>query len=238
MPDPVADFPELAKDFRLAADALVPGHVAAAVALNRDGSRVAVVEYGVWGWVRNGPAIGKWDPPIHVLNFLPKQRGRLRVFDGAGKELFSESLPEEGMFEVGFSRGADEVWCWPSRLVRARHGGRRVAACGSAGPHALSRRAELAHSNGAWSSRMLSRIAPCLRPTDERWSRAGTADLPAGERGQVAAKLDAGRSRAAGVEQRWRVRRGGHRGRTFIARGAKREVGLEQGSFLQRSRRR
>jgi glyoxylase-like metal-dependent hydrolase (beta-lactamase superfamily II) len=113
-PDPVPDFPELARNFRLAADALVPGHAAAAVALNRDGSRVAVVEYGVSVWVRSGPAIGKWDPPIHALNFLPRQQGRLRVFNGAGRELFSEWLPEEGMFEVGFSRGADEVWCWPA----------------------------------------------------------------------------------------------------------------------------
>jgi glyoxylase-like metal-dependent hydrolase (beta-lactamase superfamily II) len=114
LPEPVAHFTELAKNFRLAADALVPGHVAAAAALNRDGSRVAMIEYGVWGWERNGPAIGKWDPPIHVLNFLPKQGGRLRVFDGSGKELFGESLPEEGMFEVGFSGDGNEVWCWPA----------------------------------------------------------------------------------------------------------------------------
>ena len=85
LPDPVADFPELSKDFRLAADALVPGHAAAAVALNRDGSRVAVVEYGVWGWVRSEPAIGNWNPPIRVLNFLPRQRRRLRVFDGPAR---------------------------------------------------------------------------------------------------------------------------------------------------------
>ena len=114
LPNPAPDFGELAKDFRLAADALVPGHATAAVALNRDGSRVAVIEYPVWGWVRSGPAIGKWDPPIHVLNFLPKQRGRLRVFDGSGKELFSELLPEAGLFEVGFSGDANEVWCWPA----------------------------------------------------------------------------------------------------------------------------
>jgi glyoxylase-like metal-dependent hydrolase (beta-lactamase superfamily II) len=113
LPDPVADFAESAKEFRLASDALVPGYVTAAVAVNRDGSRVAVIEYGVWGWVRNGPAIGEWDPPIHVLNFLPKQRGRLRVFDGSGKELFSEPLPEKGLFEVGFSGNSNEVWCWP-----------------------------------------------------------------------------------------------------------------------------
>ena len=36
------------------------------------------------------------------------------MFDGAGKELLSERLPEEGMFEVGFSSDADEVWCWPA----------------------------------------------------------------------------------------------------------------------------
>lgn len=114
LPDPVADFAEPAKEFRLAADALVPGHVTAVVAVNGDGSRVAVIEYGIWGWVRSGPAIGKWDPPIHLLNFLPKQRGRLRVFDGSGRELFSEALPEEGWFEAGFSGDANEVWCWPA----------------------------------------------------------------------------------------------------------------------------
>jgi glyoxylase-like metal-dependent hydrolase (beta-lactamase superfamily II) len=114
LPDPAADFAALAKDFRVAADALVPGHATAAVAANRDGSRVATVEYAIRGWVRSGPAIGKWDPPIHVLNFLPKQRGRLRVFDGSGKELFSELLPEAGLFEVGFSGDTNEVWCWPA----------------------------------------------------------------------------------------------------------------------------
>lgn len=114
LPDPVKDFGELARTFRLAPDALVPGHVTSAVALNRDGSQVAVVEYSIWGWMRNAPAIGKWDPPIHVLNFLPRQRGRLRVFDGAGKELYREWLPSEGMFEVGFGSEAKEIWCWPA----------------------------------------------------------------------------------------------------------------------------
>ncbi len=114
LPNPAADFPETAKSFRLAADALVPGYAAAALALNRDGSRAAVIEYAVWGWVRNGAAIGRWDPPIHVLNFLPKQHGRLRVFDSAGLELFSETLPEEGMFEIAFGSKANELWCWPA----------------------------------------------------------------------------------------------------------------------------
>jgi glyoxylase-like metal-dependent hydrolase (beta-lactamase superfamily II) len=114
LPDPIKDFPELVKDFRLAADALVPGTVAAAVALNADGSRVAIVEYGVWSHVRSGPAIGKWDPPIHVLNFVPRQRGRLRVFDGSGHELRNDFLPEAGMFEVGFGEDRDAIWCRPA----------------------------------------------------------------------------------------------------------------------------
>ena len=114
LPDPVRDFPESSRDFRFGADALVPGHATAAVALNRDGSRTAILEYGVWGWVRTEPAIGKWNPPIHVLNFVPKQPGRLRVFDGTGKELFSEALPEEGMFEIGFDSDNQTIWCWPA----------------------------------------------------------------------------------------------------------------------------
>jgi hypothetical protein len=113
LPDPATDFPEMAKNFRLAADEIVPGHVASSIALNQDGSGVAVVEYAVQGWVRHQPAIGKWNPPIHALNFLPRQRGRLRVFDGNGMELLSESLPAEGMYEVGFG-GENTVWCWPS----------------------------------------------------------------------------------------------------------------------------
>lgn len=115
LPSPAADFPELAKDgFRLAADTVTPGSVTAAVALSADGSRVALVEYGVQVWTRTGPAIGKWDPPIHALNFVPTQRGRLRVFDGNSKELLREWLPEAGLFEVGFGGDADAVWCWPT----------------------------------------------------------------------------------------------------------------------------
>jgi hypothetical protein len=114
LPDPVADFPEMAQDFRLAPDALVPGSVAAALAVNGDGSRVAIAEYGVWSWVRSRPAIGKWDPPIHILNFVPRQRGRLRVFDGSGRELRNDLLPEAGMFEVGFGGEGDDVWCFPA----------------------------------------------------------------------------------------------------------------------------
>jgi glyoxylase-like metal-dependent hydrolase (beta-lactamase superfamily II) len=113
LPNPAADFPESAKTFRLAADALLPGYAAAALALNRNGSRAAVVEYALWGWIRSSPAIGDWDPPIHTLNFLPKQHGRLRAFDSSGRDLFNEVLPEEGVFEVAFGRN-DDLWCWPA----------------------------------------------------------------------------------------------------------------------------
>jgi YD repeat-containing protein len=114
LPDPALDFPELAKDFRLAADAIVPGRVTSSVSMSEDGSRTAAIEYGVWSWVRTGPAIGKWNPPIHALNFLPNQRGLLRVFDASGAELFRDALPAEGMFEVSTGRDAHTIWCWPT----------------------------------------------------------------------------------------------------------------------------
>ncbi len=115
LPDPAVEFPELLADgFRLRPDTVLMGTVAGGLALNRDGSRVAMVEYAVHRSLRTGPAIGKWDPPIHALNFVPQQRGRLRVFDGEGKELLHEWLPEAGLFEIGFGGNPDEVWCWPS----------------------------------------------------------------------------------------------------------------------------
>lgn len=114
LPEPAADFPEMARNFRLAADGVVPATVAASIAINRDGSRVAVVEYGAWVRVRSAPAIGKWDPPTHALNFIPRGRGWLRIFDGEGGELRTVRMPEEGMFEVGFGGGDDVVTCWPA----------------------------------------------------------------------------------------------------------------------------
>jgi glyoxylase-like metal-dependent hydrolase (beta-lactamase superfamily II) len=115
LPDPTKDFSELqAQGFRLGPDKLIKGSIATALAINHDGSRVALIEYRVWTWLRISPVIGSWDPPIHALQFIPNQSGRLRVFDGQGKELLRSKMPAQGLFEVGFGPDADEVLCWPS----------------------------------------------------------------------------------------------------------------------------
>lgn len=111
--DPAAEFPELLQaGFRLRADKLVRGSMASALAFSRDGERVAFLEQPLWAWVRTEPVIGNWDPPIHVIPFVPKAPARLRVFDSEGKEWLSEQMPEAGSFQIGFGQNADELWCW------------------------------------------------------------------------------------------------------------------------------
>jgi glyoxylase-like metal-dependent hydrolase (beta-lactamase superfamily II) len=111
LPDPVKDLPELAEKFALRADAILPFWAAAAVAVNGDGSRIALTEYAGWMWIRARPAIGRWDPPYHVIPFVPKQRGWLRVVNSVGEDLVRTPLPEEGLFDLKFS--GDLVWCYP-----------------------------------------------------------------------------------------------------------------------------
>ncbi len=36
------------------------------------------------------------------------------MFDGTGAELFNETLPEEGTFEIAFGSDSNELWCWPA----------------------------------------------------------------------------------------------------------------------------
>lgn len=114
-PSPEKEFPELLQaGFRLGADKLESGTMASAVALSRDGSRVAAVKQGVRCWFRTEAAIGNWDPPIHVLPFVPKAPARLRVYRSDGWQMLSEQMPEAGSFEVGFGDDPDQLWCWPT----------------------------------------------------------------------------------------------------------------------------
>lgn len=113
LPDPTKDFPELGEKFALRPDALLPFWVAASVAVNADGSRVAVTEYAGWLWIRSRPAIGKWDPPYHAIPFVPRQRGWLRVVDAAGVDLSRTQLPKEGLFEVRLDERGVRAWCYP-----------------------------------------------------------------------------------------------------------------------------
>ncbi|HEV7403658.1 MAG TPA: MBL fold metallo-hydrolase [Chthoniobacteraceae bacterium] len=115
LPNPAAEFPELLQaGFRLKADKIVRGTMASAVALSRDGSHVAAFKQDLWCWVRTEAAIGNWDPPIHVVPFVPKTLARLRVYRNDGWQLLSERMPEAGSFEIGFGDDPDELWCWPS----------------------------------------------------------------------------------------------------------------------------
>ena len=170
LPDPIHDFPELKEQgFRLGADQLIPGSIATALAINHDGSRVALIESRVWIWLRTAPAIGKWDPPIHALLFIPNQCGRLRVFDGEGKELLRANANGVGLSEVGFGADPDEVVYWPASWF----------ARGMAGEPWLPARAE-SGGNMVYRIQLSTRymdqirfpdaIADCaLSPKDGRW---------------------------------------------------------------------
>ncbi len=133
LPDPARDFHELSRFFRLGADALLPFRVASAVAVNRDGARVAFLEYAGWLWVRGGPAIGRWDPPYHIIPFVPRQRGLLRVVSASGEQLAQTRLPAEGLFEVRLDEKGERVWCYPaSWLARGMAGQTWLPADGDA----------------------------------------------------------------------------------------------------------
>jgi glyoxylase-like metal-dependent hydrolase (beta-lactamase superfamily II) len=113
LPEPAKDFPELAAKFALRADAVLPFWVAASVAVSDDGSRVAFTEYAGWLWVRARPAIGRWDPPYHLIPFVPRQRGWLRIVEGSGETIARTALPAEGLFDVKFSGQDNLVWSYP-----------------------------------------------------------------------------------------------------------------------------
>jgi glyoxylase-like metal-dependent hydrolase (beta-lactamase superfamily II) len=110
----VKDFPELAEKFALRADAIVPFRVATSVAVNGDGSRTAFTEYAGWLWVRGKPAIGQWDPPYHLIPFVPRQRGWLRIVNDKGEDTVRTQLRQEGLFDVCLDDRGDRAWCKPA----------------------------------------------------------------------------------------------------------------------------
>jgi metallo-beta-lactamase class B len=113
LPRPALDFPELAARFHMEAEAVVPFRVAASVSAGADGTRVAVTEYAGRLWVRKGPAIGGWNPPYHVIPFVPRQTGKLRLVTSDGKENRTVDLPREGLFDVIQDPKEDRVWIVP-----------------------------------------------------------------------------------------------------------------------------
>jgi glyoxylase-like metal-dependent hydrolase (beta-lactamase superfamily II) len=113
LPEPGQDLPGLAATFNLRPDAVVPFRVASSVSPNPDGTTIALADYGGWLWVRRSPAIGKWDPPYHVIPFVPRQRGTLRIVTSPGTETARAEFPQDGLFEVVSDPKGATVWAVP-----------------------------------------------------------------------------------------------------------------------------
>jgi glyoxylase-like metal-dependent hydrolase (beta-lactamase superfamily II) len=111
-PEPADEFPDMAEDFNMKPLTMVPFRLAGSVALNGDGSRMALTEYGGWLRIKRERGIGSWNP-YHPVPFCPRQRGWLRVFGPFGKELARTELPAEGLFDVKMDRRGDRLWCVP-----------------------------------------------------------------------------------------------------------------------------
>lgn len=118
LPDPAGEFPTLADNFHMRADALVPFRVAASVAVSSDASKVAIAEYGGWLWVSNRP------PDAGVVPFLPHQRGYLRIFEASGRETERVPLPKEGLFEIKMDLRGSTLWCVPMKWFARGAAGR------------------------------------------------------------------------------------------------------------------
>jgi glyoxylase-like metal-dependent hydrolase (beta-lactamase superfamily II) len=112
-PEPSADFPGLADDFRMQPAALVPFRIPLSLAINTDGSRIAVAEYGGHSRVGQERILPRWSPR-DPITFSPRQRGRLRVVAAPGDELVNVELPTEGWFDVHLDRSGEVVWCVPA----------------------------------------------------------------------------------------------------------------------------
>jgi glyoxylase-like metal-dependent hydrolase (beta-lactamase superfamily II) len=111
-PEHADEFPDLAEDFNMRPLKWVPFRLAASVAANGDGSRIALTEYGGWLRIKRQRGIGHWNPD-HQVPFCSPERGSLRVFGPFGKELAAVRLPREGLFEARLSPDGTTVWCAP-----------------------------------------------------------------------------------------------------------------------------
>ncbi len=112
-PEPAEDFPELSAAFRTKPLALLPFRLPYSLALSGDGAIAAVTEYGGWLRVKQERGIGTWNPD-HPVPFVPRQRGRLRIFDSLGVEMVQVELPSEGLFDVHVDRQGKTAWLAPA----------------------------------------------------------------------------------------------------------------------------
>lgn len=112
-PEPSTDFPALAESFHLKPLALVPFRLPMSMAVNGDGSRVAVTEYGGHSRVGQERILPRWSPRDPIA-FCPRQRGLLRVLAAGDAELASVALPAEGLFDVHLDQSGEVAWCVPA----------------------------------------------------------------------------------------------------------------------------
>ncbi|MCI0361581.1 MAG: MBL fold metallo-hydrolase [Planctomycetaceae bacterium] len=112
-PEPSIDFPELAESFNLKPLALVPFRIPLSMAVNGDGSRVAVAEYGGHSRVGRERILPRWSPRDPIA-MCPRQRGQLRVLATGGDVLASLALPADGLFDVHLDRSGEWIWCVPA----------------------------------------------------------------------------------------------------------------------------
>jgi len=111
-PEPALEYGDFAEDFNMKPQEMVPFRAALGLAVNADGSRVAVTEYGGWLRIKRQRGIGKWNPD-HQIAFCPRQKGWLRIFYALGKEEAKLPLPDAGLFDIHWGPRGDKLWCVP-----------------------------------------------------------------------------------------------------------------------------
>jgi metallo-beta-lactamase class B len=111
-PEPANEFGDFAEDFNMKPQEVVPFRIPLGLAVNADGSRTALTEYGGWFRIKRQRGIGKWNPD-HQIAFCPRQKGWLRIFGPLGKEEAKLQLPRTGLFDVHWAPDGNTVWCVP-----------------------------------------------------------------------------------------------------------------------------